>query len=323
MIIDLCLFKLIFEDQIPFICQANDITMITSLISRILSWIVVGLLVLLSMVPLRILLFFSPALAFFVRRVIGYRRAVVLMNLRRSFPDKGHDGIAAIERQFYLHFADLFFETISLLSASRRAVAGRCVADPAAMALLKRLAAEGRSVICLAAHLGNWECHLPAFMNFKEVLSFAVYRPLSNRAFDWLLSRIRLRFGDGIIHDRQVARSLVRLKKEQKPAAFGLVSDQSPGNQDIRWLDFMSQDTAVYSGPERLARMFRLPVVFMFTRKSGRGRYVVHVEMIAEHPEELPEGEVTARFFSQLEREIRRAPAFYLWSHRRWKKKRQ
>jgi Kdo2-lipid IVA lauroyltransferase/acyltransferase len=291
-------------------------------LAHIFSWLVAGWLILVSLVPLRVLLCLSPVLSFFVGRVFRYRREVVIMNLARSFPEKSKEDIDAVCRQFYLHLADVFFETISLFSAPRRVIRKRFVADPEALKMVNTLIHNGRTVICMTGHLGNWEILLPAFYQVFSGSILAVYRPLVNRPFDWFIARIRKRFCDGIVHDRRVARTLVRLRNEARPAAIGLVSDQSPGKQELTWLQFLNQDTAVFTGPERLIRMFDLPVVFMWPRKTSRGHYRVHVELIAEQPGELPEGEITKRFFAMLEREIRINPPHYLWSHRRWKKKR-
>ncbi len=289
----------------------------TGVISRIL----VGLLIMLSAVPLHLLLWLSKGVAFLVGQVFQYRRAVVTANLQRSFPDKSPAEIATIRRQFYLHLSDLFFETISLFGAPRKAIKKRFDPDQQGLALLESFYAEGRSVICLMGHQGNWE-QLPACLNFFSRGLLAIYKPLRNKAFDNFLASIRSRFAAGIVTDRQVARALRNLQKENKHIAIGLVSDQSPGNQDLVWLDFMNQDTAVYKGPERLARMFDLPVVFLYTQKIKRGRYQVKVDLIAAHPKTLDDGEITRRYMDMLEREIRRNPPHYLWSHRRWKKKR-
>jgi Kdo2-lipid IVA lauroyltransferase/acyltransferase len=289
---------------------------------NVLSYVAVGLIVVLSLVPLKVLLLFSPALAFLLHRVIRYRKHVVTSNLRKAFPDKDHAWIASTKKAFYLHFSDLFFETISLLSSPKKAVFRRSMMSSEGAALLDSLYREGKTVISLSGHFGNWEYQVPSAVYFKSLVILPVYRPLRNKAFDWLLATIRRRFAGKLVTDRQVARTMVTLSREKTPGAFGLVADQSPDTRHAYWLDFLNQDTAVFSGPEKMARSFKVPVVFIATRKVSRGVYRVHCELIAMHPEELPEGEVTRRFFSLLEQEIIRSPENYLWTHRRWKHKR-
>lgn len=291
-------------------------------LENILSWFIVGILMLVSLVPLRILLLLSGPLAFLIHHIIGYRREVVTSNLRRSFPEMGEAEIARIRRRFYLHFCDLFFETIRLLSAPKKSIYRRCRMNPEGVALLDSFYREGLTVITLSGHYGNWEYQVPSAVQNRSFLILPVYRPLRNKAFDWLLARIRKRFSDDIVTDKKVARTLLRLTRAKTPGAFGLVADQSPGLRHAYWLNFLNQDTAVYYGPEKMARAFKLPVVFLSTRKTSRGKYTVYCELIAEHPEEMKEGEVTQIFFNKLENEIRKEPSNYLWTHRRWKHQR-
>lgn len=291
-------------------------------LENIFSWFTVGLLMLFSLVPLRVLLLLSRPLAFFVHHVIRYRREVVTRNLKMSFPDMDDAAIAAIRRRFYIHFCDLFFETIRLLSAPKKSVYMRCRMNPEGVALLNGFYKQGLTVITLSGHFGNWEYQVPSGGQNRTFLILPVYRPLRNKAFDWFLARIRKRFSDEIITDKKVARTLVRLTREKTPGVFGLVADQSPGLRHAYWLNFLNQDTAVFYGPEKMARAFKLPVVFLSTQKISRGKYTVNCELIAEHPEEMKEGEVTRIFFNKLESEIRKEPAHYLWTHRRWKHQR-
>ena len=52
---------------------------------------------------------------------------------------------------------------------------------------------------------------------------------------------------------------------------------------------------------------------------TARGRYRITIRHIADHPAELPEGELTRQYTRLLEQTIRRDPAIWLWSHNRWK----
>lgn len=44
---------------------------------------------------------------------------------------------------------------------------------------------------------------------------------------------------------------------------------------------------------------------------------------MTDKPGEMPEFEITKKFFVMLEQTIRREPRFYLWSHNRWKRTRE
>jgi Kdo2-lipid IVA lauroyltransferase/acyltransferase len=288
-------------------------------LTNTISYTLVGVLILLSLIPLRLHLMVSPVLAFLLEHVFRYRKKVVTTNLFNSFPEKDAQAIAKIRSGFYQHLADMFFETISLFTAPKKSILKRCKADPNAVKLVNDLYQKQRSVITLSGHYGNWE-YQPA--SARQVCSFMllpVYRPLRNKAFDWYIGRIRLRFSDGLVRDREVARTMVSLNKQGKQAMLGVVSDQYPGHRHAIWLPFLNQDTAVFHGPERLAKMLKVPVVFVSTRKTSRGMYMIHCQLITDNPESLPEGEITRIFLGMLEKEITAAPEHYLWSHRRWK----
>ena len=57
--------------------------------------------------------------------------------------------------------------------------------------------------------------------------------------------------------------------------------------------------------------------------RPRRGQYVVTYHLLADNVHELPEFELTRRFFAKLEETVRREPAFYLWTHKRWKRTRE
>ena len=74
---------------------------------------------LLSLLPIKILYFFSDILFLLIYYVIRYRRAVVRNNLVNSFPNKTIVEIVKIEKEFYRFFCDYIVETIKLLSISK------------------------------------------------------------------------------------------------------------------------------------------------------------------------------------------------------------
>lgn len=288
-------------------------------LTNTISYTLVGLLILLSLIPLRIHLMASPLLAFLMEYVFGYRKKMVNKNLRHSFPNTDEQALAKIRSRFYLHLSDMFFETISLLTASRKNILRRSMMDAESVRLLDSLLPRGQSVIVLSGHFGNWEYQPASASQNPKFQVYPIYRPLKNKAFDWYIGRIRLRFSDGIIPDRKVAREVVSLKKQNKQALLGILSDQYPGRRNATWMPFLNQDTAVFYGPEKLAKMLKLPVVFLSSRKVSRGTYSMHCQLITDSPESLPEGAITRSFLDMLEKEIRTTPEYYLWSHNRWK----
>ncbi len=292
-------------------------------LNTLIANILYGVVWLFSLLPFRVLYVISNFLAFLMDKVIRYRREVILDNLRRSFPEKSEHEISRIKRKFYKHLSDVVVESIKLLHISEEEIDRRCHFTVGTHKLVHSYYSKGQSFITLLGHYGNWEWIPPSFYIHHPIEIAPVYRPLRSKPFDYLLKRIRGKFSNNLIPKNQVARNVVRLQKQETPTIYGFIADQAPSGQDMYWVQFLKQDTAVYSGPEKIARTFKLPVVFAVLRKKSRGKFIVHAELICEDPGQLAEGMITNRFMQKMEREIRREPAHWLWSHRRWKTLRQ
>ena len=284
-----------------------------------LSHLFAGFISLIARLPLWALHSLSSFAAFLLTHVIRYRRKIVLANLRNSFPEKGEREIRKIARGFYRHLTDVAAETIKLKTISDQEILRRCRVCEEGRQALSRHYEQGSSLIGLLGHFGNWEWVPPVTSLNFPFLVVPAYRPLKNKPFDRLMLRIRSRYSHELIPKKNVGRASVRYIHSKKPFVLGLIADQTPQPGTAFWTTFLSQDTPVYSGPEKLARSMKLPVFFVALRRQRRGHYFFHIELLSDKPWELQEGELSARFMELLEKEIRAEPAHWLWSHRRWK----
>lgn len=276
----------------------------------------------LSYFPLRVLYLLANVIYFLMAYVFAYRKKVILTNLRNSFPEKSEKLIRRIAKGFYRHLADVIVETISLLRISDKELKRRCRFSEESEKLLHHYYDRGQSVIGLLGHVGNWEWIPPIVTLTFPFHVIPAYRPLRDLVFDKLMLRVRGRHSHDLVSKYQVGRAVIRYRKSEKPFILGLISDQTPQPKGAIWTTFLSQDTPVNSGPEKLARTFEMPVIFAALRKERRGQYVMHIERLTDTPNKLPEGELTRLFMQRLEGEIRACPEYWLWSHRRWKYKR-
>jgi Kdo2-lipid IVA lauroyltransferase/acyltransferase len=264
-------------------------------------------------------LYFVSDLLYFLLRLSGYRRKVVLGNLRRSFPEKTEAEIKKICNDYYSYLCDLVLETLKTLRMSAAEHRERCkFVDHANLEELRR---ENQSFIIVMGHYGNWEWAGPCFaLNNKHQL-VVIYRPLANPYFEKLLTGMRTRHLLRITAVKNTLRDMVANRRNL--TATALVADQSASRKDAHWMTFLNQDTAVFTGPEKLSKKFNYPVVYMNVIRTGRGYYTIVAEMLSRHPNETPEGEITETFNKRLEKEIRQDPTIWLWSHKRWKHKRR
>ncbi len=275
----------------------------------------------LGRLPYKIQFLFSDAVRWVLYRVVRYRLGVVRQNLLASFPEKSPQERRRIERAFYAHLADVFIETLSLASVSERQIRERLrYLNPED---LERWTA-GRPWISAMAHYGSWEytTNFDLYRTHDETL--AVYRPLSNRGADRFYRRIRSRFGVQPVPMHDVAREMVRCVRERKAATLALIADQTPPWPEIQnWTLFLGRWTPFFTGMEKLAVRFHLPVVFLDVRKVRRGYYEARFDLLYDGDEAVAEGEITRRYAERLERMIRTRPELWMWSHRRWKHDRE
>jgi len=268
-----------------------------------------------SILPLWLLYLISDLLYVFVYHILGYRRKVVLGNLRQAFPDKPEADIRRMARKYYRNLTDMMVETIKLLTMSKASLQKRFICD---LAPLHKLYNEGRSCQLHLGHNFNWEWANLFCMQGVQFPFLVVYMPLTAKAVDRMFRHFREKFGTVLIPANDMRNGMAPWMGKQYLLA--LVADQNPGNpRRCYWYPFLNKMTAFYKGPEMSARRNDIPVVFADIRKTKRGHYEARLDLAFEHPTQTKEGEITEAFVRYLEKNIYEQPEVWVWSHRRWK----
>ncbi len=287
--------------------------------NALLFYLFFGFTWLLAQLPRFILSFLSELTFLIIYYVVGYRKKVVKQNLKNSFPNKTTKELKKIERKFFRHLCDMMFENIFLMHASKRRVASICKFNN--LELIDDLYKRNRSFIQVSGHYGNWELYSLMRLHIDFNIA-AIYKPLSNKRFEKLLNNARERFGCFTAPMKDTLRVMIQHRQENKPLQIGLVADQTPARGDIRyWTTFLNQQTAVFLGVEKLAQKFDYPVVFSVMKKKKRWHYEVYFELLTETPNNFKPYELTELHLKRLEKDIIEQPEFWLWSHRRWKRR--
>jgi len=273
----------------------------------------------LSRLPLWFLYILSDALAFTASRILRYRRKVVFLNLRNSFPDKSPKEIDAIAKGFYRNLADLIVETVKAISISREELVRRVQFQN--LELVESYQKTGKPVIVVTIHQCNWEWVMQCGCIQFPVPVAVLYQPLKNKRMDRLMTRIRSRFGGTVIPSEAVLGEI--RKRRDFVRAFGILADQNPSKKSKKfWSPFLNQETAFNLGPKQIAKLFDYPVIFLATKRVKRGRYQVDLLPVAEPPYSKEGLEIIEGYIRIAEEVVSLAPTDWLWSHRRWKYKR-
>lgn len=116
-------------------------------------------------------------------------------------------------------------------------------------------------------------------------------------------------------------RQILTWKREGRVSIVGYIADQRPTTgRDHHWVEFLHHDTDVLTGAEEISRRLNCSVYYVDMIREKRGYYTGRFVRIAEDASgmPLPYGS-TDQYYRLLEASIRRAPAYWLWSHKRWK----
>ena len=268
---------------------------------------------------MRLLYVLSDFMYFVFYRLLRYRIKVVTENLTKSFLEKSIDDVRHIRKKFYRHFCDIFVEGIKPFSASEEFIQSRVQLVNGE--LLEKYFLLNRSVILATGHYANWEWPALAFIRHSSHKALGIYKPLSDKFLDKKLQQTRCKFGLTLMAIREVAQYF----EEHKDIAcsYGFIFDQSPSNPDKgHWMKFLNRDTVVLTGVERYARQYNFPVIYGKITREKRGYYRIEYELVTDNPVQTQDGEITEAIMHVNEKLILSAPEFYLWTHRRWKHKR-
>ncbi len=270
-----------------------------------------------SILPFRLLYVVSDGFYFLTYYIIGYRKKIVRENLALTLPHLSDKERLIIEKKTYQNMCDVFLEMIKTLTISKSEMERRFKFKNIEVYL--DLEKKGKSIALLCAHYASyeWVISINSKISFE---GYAVYKRINNRYFDKLVRDIRSKFKATLITTKETIPTMENNFKNNKPSLYGLVSDQSPRLGSVyHWNKFMGIEVPIHTGGEMLAKKYDMNILFLRTKKLGRGFYEAELEILSENAKEVPDYEITDRFLKLVEQQIYEQPENYLWTHKRWK----
>lgn len=283
--------------------------------------IIYPILWLISILPFRLLYLFSDFVYIIIYKVFRYRKDIVRSNLAKAFPNLSDKERLVIEKKSYHHLCDIFLEMIKTMTISRKEIERRYIFTNLQTYL--DLEKKGKSIALLCAHYASYEWAVS--MNFHITFEgFGIYKQISNKYFDRLVKRIRSKFKAHLITTRQTRSTIEENKSKGILGVYGFASDQTPsGKNALYWNSFLGIETPIHYGAESLAKRYDMNVVFLRGKKVKRGYYEATFEVLSEDVKSIPNYQLSEIFMRKVEEQIIEAPEFYLWTHKRWKKRRE
>jgi KDO2-lipid IV(A) lauroyltransferase len=256
--------------------------------------------------------------------VVGYaplaiRRGVVVRQIAAAFPELAPRAVRQMARRAYANLGQVTVETALLPSLGPKGVLAM-FDDSDAFAQIARAHGEGRGVVLITGHLGNWEL-AGAYVAARGVRIEAVTRRMNNPLFDSYVTRTREGCGMRVIHDAEAVRRTPRALREGHAVAF--VADQGVLGLASTYVPFFGRPAKTPRGPAVFALRFKVPVFSAAAVREPNGKYrflVAPVEVIETGDRESDVDMVVARYTAILESWVRGYPEQYFWHHRRWKR---
>lgn len=271
----------------------------------------------LSILPLAFIYVISDVFYALLLTIFPYRRKVIYQNLKKAFPEYNERQLKALVKEYYRYLADLLAEGIKNLSISLQELTQRVqVVNPE---IMEEFYAKGKSVILAGGHYCNWEWLITSQQQLFPHQAIGIGKPLSNGFWDKKLNALRARYGMIIAHSKNFKEIIHQ--NQHRPVALLTLTDQAPKDpKKSYWMSFLHQETPVLFGAEMMAHTYDFAVVYFTMKKVKRGYYKIVLQTITDNPSNMSWGEITEAHTKLLEQDIIAAPAYWLWSHKRWKR---
>lgn len=234
-----------------------------------------------------------------------------------AFPGLSPKEKKRIEKKFYSHMCDMFLEMLKSMTISEEELKKRFVFKD--LTLINEFQEKNQSFLMMMGHYASYEW-LSALQFYFDTTGYGIYKKIKNPYFDKLVRDIRGRFNSKLIQNKEAIFTVRKQQQEGLMTTYAFIADQSPRRSSSHhYSEFFGMQVPTFTGVERLAKSTNMPVVHVNVQKLKRGHYEASFKVLAENPNDFPDFEITDIFMKELEKQIKQAPEYYLWTHKRFK----
>lgn len=252
-------------------------------------------------------------------RPFGIRRGVTERQIAAAFPEYTPEQVAKVARASYESLGRTSIETAVLPGTPREELLRRFELVEG-WDLLEAARAEGKGVIIVTGHLGNWE-YGGAYVAARGMPFDAVTRGMANPLFDEYIRRTRAEIGFEVIHDAEAVRRTPRALKEGRVIA--MVCDQDGLNLASSFVPFFGRPAKTPRGPAVFALRLGVPLIFAASVRRPSGNYALllsRLPVVQTGDRDADIEAIVRGYTSRLEEYVRQYPDQYFWQHRRWRR---
>ena len=249
--------------------------------------------------------------------LLGRYRVLARVHLRQAFGPVLQERTARrIARGVFMNLGKTVLEWFILERCSLARI--RRLVEIHGLTHLHQALAQGRGVIALSAHFGNWELLAMALrgMGFEGGV---VARPLRYPEYQDFVLGLRARKGIAT-YDRGAVKDVARALRANH--IIGMMPDQDMDSLEGVFVDFFDRPTYTPAGPAALSLLTGAPIVPCFVVRDGRKFRVMLEEPLTITRTGNRTHDVlrlTQQWSRVVESYLRRYPNHWVWMHRRWK----
>lgn len=247
------------------------------------------------------------------------QRLIALHNLRNSYPEKNIWELKRIAKGVYRNIALTtadFFEIPYINAANLHKWV-----EFEGLENLENAKAQGKGVLSIVAHFGNWEM-MTAAVPLASGPMYIIYRPLDSPVLEDVVAWMRTHKGNFLIPKEGATKTVRRLLKEGK--VIGILNDQNVSADEGLFVDFFNRPACTSPGTAYMALRTGAPVVagYLFRKEDGKYKFVIEsVEVVNTGDFEKDLFANTQKFTGVVESIVRKYPDQWFWIHQRWKTK--
>lgn len=251
-------------------------------------------------------------------RLVGGVRRKALTSLRIAWPEKTEAELETLARDCLRHIGRSVMEMVCIeqFDARRHELVEW---DPAARAAMDAALAEGKGVVFVTGHFGNWEL-LARYVALEGYPAAVIGKELSDHRTTALVERFRASGKLRVIWRGHSGAAKEMLRALKSNSILGILIDQDTKVQSV-WVPFFGKLAKTPRAAADLAiRMGSVPMLGFCTR-VGPLRYRITMERVPLPTVEGEEGvrSLTATLTTGIESQIRAHPEQWAWMHQRWK----
>lgn len=276
------------------------------------TWIGIGILRLLSLLPFNIQLAIGRQLGQLTRYLLPRRVHIARTNIRLCFPDLSAGQQKQLLNKHFEAIGMGIFETALSWWGSDDELKSRVRIE--GIEHIKHVRESGAGLLMVTGHFSMME--LTGHMLGLHNPTGALYRPMKNPLSDLLLLRARQRRLAPLL-TRDNTRTMTRCLRRGEAIFYAY--DQNYGLDHALFIPFFGVPAATITATSRFAAMGRAKVIAYFPRRQADGSYVITVHPPLEGFGAGNDEQDTRRLNTLLEQAILEAPEQYFWIHRRFK----